>query len=444
MTHSHTPPKLRTPVWGQTAQWVADPTGWMRRKAAKHGDVFSARLANFPNMIFMHHPDAVREIFTGDPNIFDASGGNEIIRPFLGDQSLLLQHGARHLRQRRLMMPPFHGKRMRHYGSVIQEATRSATLSWPTNQPFSAHSTLQDISLDVILRAVFGVEDEDKHETWRQAMLQIVRILNSSWAPFIPLLQKDLGPLTPWKQFLNDRQHLKDMILVEVERRKRLDQRGDDILSMLMDATDEDGQPMGDDELYDQLLTLLGAGHETTATSLSWVLAEITRTPGVMERAWDELAALGPNPAPDEIARLPWLDAICREALRLRPVIPIVARQMRADAVVQGWEIKEGEVVVPCIYLTHHRPDLYPEPDRFMPERFLERKVSPYEWLPFGGGTRRCLGMAFALYEMKVVLGTLLQRFVLDPVGQKPKTVRRSITLAPRDGARIKVVGIRI
>lgn len=430
------PPGPNLPKLVQTWRWMRHPYPMMEMCARRYGDMFTARMMQFPPMVMVHHPSAVEQVFKGDPNVFDAGVGNSLLKPFLGENSLLILDGERHLQQRRLMMPPFHGKRMRAYGEIIQEATHRATHSWAVGEPFAVHPSMQDVSLEVILRAVFGFTDGARLTQGREFMRETMEDFSNPAYVFVPALQRDLGPLTGWHRLQERAKRTEAMILDEVDQRRRSGEEREDILSLLLQARDDKGQPMTDRELHDQLLTLLAAGHETTATALAWAISWILRTPGVQR---DLRAEVDGVTDPEALGHLPYLDAVCRESLRLYPIIPIVARSLRQPTEIMGRMLPAGISVAPSIYLVHRRPDLYPEPDKFKPERFLHDKGTPYTWLPFGGGVRRCLGQAFAMYEMKLVLATLFQRFDLEADGPAPTPTRRSVALAPSGGSRVKV-----
>jgi cytochrome P450 len=322
-------------------------------------------------------------------------------------------------------MPPLHGERMQAYAQVMTEATQAAIARWPEGKPFALHPHMQAITLEVILRAVFGVDNPGL-----KALL--VRLLEPRPAilVFVPALQRDF-PLSPFRSFLRVRAEVVREIRAVIEARRRDPDAGarTDVLSLLLAARDDAGAPMTDAELVDELITMLVAGHETTATALSWAFALILDHPAVAARLVDELSGTDP-------AKHDYLDAVIKEALRLRPIIPDVVRETRAPYRLGDHELPVGVYVTPFIYGVHRRPDLYPEPERFRPERFLGTRNDPYSWFPFGGGIRRCLGMAFALYEMKIVLATVLASTQLRLAGPV-RVVRRTLTFAPSGGTRV-------
>lgn len=429
-------PSLPAPI--QLFRWLTRPIPFMEECVRKYGDCFTIRFPTSPDpLVFFSNPDAVKEIFTSDPEQLRAGEANVIVRPLLGDYSLLLLDGARHQRERRLMMPPFHGERMYVYGEAMRELTDRAIASWPVGQPFAIHPHMQQITLNVILRTVFGLA-EDATLTRLRTLLTDVLATGANPFMLIPWLQIDLGPYSPWGKQVRRRKEIDQLLFAEFARRRATDLSGrEDILSMLMQARDEDGQPLGDQHLRDELMTLLVAGHETTATSLAWMLYRILSRPDVLEKLQAELReAFGTGPVtPQQINKLEYLDATIKETQRLNPILPVVGRRLKTPTTIGGRTLPSGAVAMPCIYLTHHREDVWPEPNEFKPERFLSKKPTPWEFFPFGGGTRFCLGAGFATYEMKIVLAQILSRTTLRLASKRPiRVVRRSITFAPSEG----------
>lgn len=421
----------------QLANWIARPYPFLDDCARLYGDRFTLRLSSFSPMVFFSHPDAIQEIFRADPNHFEIGATNGILRPLVGHESLLLLDGDRHQRQRQLLMPPFHGERMRAYGDLIRDITQQITDGWQIGQPFAVRPFMQDISLKVILQAIFGSDRGEHHEQLRQltsTLLDLTGSPLSSSILFIHQLQRDWGTWSPWGKFIDLRSRVDEVIYREIHyRREHFDPNREDILTLLLSARDEDGHPMTDIELRDELMTLLLAGHETTASALTWALYWIHHLPAVHDSLLAELSSINPDDI-SAIVRSPYLNAVCQETLRIYPIapIPFPRRVLRNPFEVRGESYPPETMLIPCIYLTHHRPDIYPNPRQFRPERFLERQYSPYEFLPFGGGNRRCIGMAFALYEMKLVLADILSRFELVLESDRPiQPVRRGVTLAP-------------
>jgi cytochrome P450 len=439
----------------KTLWTILKPHEYLESMLERYGDIYTDKFSGFPPFVVVSHPKAIQEIFTADPKLFESGSGNQILQPIVGTNSLILLDGDRHIQQRKLLMPPFHGERMRAYGKLIGEITRQVMGQRTGDQQFIARPAMQEISLRVILRAVFGLKEGERFEQIRQiltAMLDFFNYpLNASFL-FFKSLQRDLGAWSPWGRFLGKREMLDRLLYQEIRdrlcrcpegnRRTQGDSSGEDILSLLLAARDEAGQPMTEVELRDELITMLFAGHETTALALSWALYWIHYVPEVREKLLQELNSINAADAdPTEIARLPYLNAVCSETLRIYPVALFTfSRILQAPMELMDYKLPKGTALAISIYLTHQRPDIYPEPKQFKPERFLERQFSPYEYVPFGGGHRRCLGMAFALFEMKLVLATILSQYSLTLAEKRPVLpVRRGLVFAPAGGVRLVV-----
>jgi cytochrome P450 len=423
----------------QTLSFMKSPAVFFRENSQRYGDPFIAKLP-MGTVAVTGDPEGLREIFSADPALFEPLS-RVVLEPVVGANSVLLLGGERHKRERRLLMPPFHGERMRAYGTLMQRAALEAVEGLRPGDPLVALRKTQAISLEIIIRAVFGVEEPERVRRFIEA----VAAYSDSYTPLLMLLvplRRSFGGVGPWARFERHSQAL-DALLTEQIARRRADGRGgEDILTLLLSARDEEGQPLSERELKDELLTLLIAGHETTAIGMAWALYWLHRTPEAKQRLEQELSALGPQPEPEALARLPYLSAVCDETLRLFPVVGLVTRRLRAPLTLRGHVLPEGMGVMASITLAHHNPATFPEPERFRPERFLERKYSPFEYLPFGGGARRCLGAAFALYEMKVALGTLLSAHRFSLAHDRPiLPVRRNVTLAPEDGVPLRYEG---
>ncbi|MBD2014866.1 cytochrome P450 [Microcoleus sp. FACHB-53] len=442
MVTTKLPDGPQAPPLLQLIQWIADPIKFMDTCANRYGDCFTARLGSSSTYVFLSNPQAIEQIFTANPNLF---GVKSVLRLTLGDNSLILLEGDSHHRQRQLLMPPFHGERMRAYGQLIFQIAEQLTSQWTEGSHITARLFMQEISLLVILRAVFGLNPGERSQKLQPLLVSLVDFITSplfTAFTYLPALLRDLGPLSPGRHFIRRKQNIDQLLYAEIhERRKHPDPSRSDILSLLMSARDEAGQPMTDQELRDELITLLIAGHETTAIALSWALYWIHYLPEVKEKLLEELDTLGLNPDPSAILRLPYLNAVCSETLRISPILVLsTPRILKSPLQILGREFEAGTVLAPCIYLTHHREDLYPQANQFKPERFLERQFSPYEYLPFGGGNRRCIGAAFALYEMKLVLVSILSRFELALAKPQPvRAVRRGVAMMPADGVKLVV-----
>lgn len=432
------PPTFPLPSALATLAWIRRPIQVMHYCRARFGHTFAIRLAGTGNVVLTADPESIKRIFTGDPHELRAGEVNVVLEPLVGSNSVLLLDGAQHLAHRRLLLPPFHGERMRLYADDMQRATRAQMARWPQGEAFALREPMQAITLEVILRTVFGV-DPEKLVALRSGLERMLAIADSPGAilTMLPTLRHDL-PFSPWRRFLADRARNDAELFALIDRRRAETREGKtDILSMLIDAVDVDGRPLSNQELRDELVTLLVAGHETTATALAWAFERILATPEVYTRLRAELRER--EHGPEELTKLPYLDATVHESLRTRPVIPMVGRRLHAPFEVGGFQIPPGWVVAPSIYLTQQSPRLYSEPEKFSPERFLDKRPDPYTWFPFGGGIRRCLGMAFALVEMKIVLGTVLSEIDLTLAERPPvRTVRRAITFVPEGGTRVR------
>jgi cytochrome P450 family 110 len=414
-----------------TLRFMRDPYGTLRRCAAEHGGTFS-----FPSLlgpaVVTGDPAAIREVFAADPDIFEPP--LEFLEVLAAPNSMLLLQGARHKRERKLMMPPFHGARMRAYGKTMRDVALRCAAPWRRGQRFTMLPVMQKLTEEVIIRTVFGVEEPERIRVHQQVIEAVARAFSPSVA-YLPFLRHGFGGHGPWSRFLRAVARHNDLLRDEVDERRRDPTERQDILSLLLAARDEEGQPMADADLRDELRTLLAAGHETTATTLAWAFYEVHRNPTVLSRLRAEIEPLGRDPDPEDLVRLPLLGAVCDETLRLHPIAPTVMRRLKQPFQLLGYELPAGTLLQPAMAITHFREDLYPAPDAFRPERHLERQFTPFELLAFGGGTRRCLGAAFALYEMKIVLGTLLSRFRLSLASSAPvKAEWHGITIAPEGG----------
>jgi len=416
----------------QTLDYVRRPLPMLEDARRRFGDAFTIRLHGMPPIVVLADPDAIRDAYTADADLLRSGEANQALQAGLGRHSLIVLDGSEHLRERRLLLPSFHGERLRVYGDLIAGVAERRIADWTAGRPLAVARTMRAIALEVILRAVLGVEDPDR---MRRAERSLTRFLESATPAhrFLVLLLIRPGGLTmrTWQRYAPTMRRVDAVIYEAIERRRadpRLAER-DDILSLLLQARDEDGQAMPDEHLRDELVTMLAAGHETTATALGWALERVVREPRVLDRLVEEVRA-GEGEE--------YLDAVAKETLRLRTIVPFSIRQLAAPATVGGLDLPTGVRVAPCIHLVHRHPDVYPDPDSFRPERFLERPAGTYTWIPFGGGIRRCLGASFAVFEMKTVLRTLLRAGRPSAPEPDPEPVgRRGITLVPARGARV-------
>jgi cytochrome P450 len=412
------PAALQTAIWARGAQWM------LAQCAARFGETFKLRIVQEGTWVVLSNPDHVKQVFTGDPRVFHAGEGNRVLLPILGQHSLLLLDEDAHMEQRKLLLPPLHGMRMQGYRELMAEIAAREIDSWPAGEPYRLRPRMQAITLEIILRAVFGLERGERLERLRIELRRLLDMLTQPHMLLFPLL---MGPerLSRFGPFQRLHAQVDELIFEEISGRRGaadLDTR-DDILSMLLAARHEDSTPMSDQEIRDELLTLLVAGHETTANALAWAVERLIRHPDKLARLTEEVAR----------GEKEYLEAVVTETLRLRPVISIVARRLTEPAEIGGCELPAGVTVAPSIYLVHRRPDVYPDPERFEPERFLGVSPGTYTWIPFGGGVRRCIGGAFAHFEMQVVLAELVKRRQLAPVRPAGERVfRRAITETPR------------
>ena len=424
----------------KTIEFARGRIGVLRELARDVGSTFTLR-TTFGSLVLTADPEGVKEIFTADPDTFEPFGILPL-EPLVGANSMLLIHGARHKRERKLLMPPFHGERMRAYGQIMQSTALDAISKLRPGERFVMQDLTQTITFDIILRAVFGMQDADRIAHYHRLNHELMSSIRPFFI-FLPQLRHEIIP--SWKHFTDIRRTVRELLQEQIEQCRVRQGEHEDIMALMLSARDEDGQPMTDMELQDELLTMIAAGHETTAIGLAWAFFWLHKHPAIMRRLLDEIDALGPNPAPEALAKLPYLGAVCDETLRRTPVLPIVPRRVVKPFQLRGWDIPPDVGVAAAVAAVHFDPTIYPEPDVFRPERFLERKFSPFEFIPFGGGHRRCLGAAFASYEMRIVLGTLVGRhcFTLES-NIMPGLVRRNVTIAPRGGIPMHYAGERV
>jgi cytochrome P450 len=421
------------PDWSlarSTLRWWRRPLETLEQCRATYGDTFTYRMAHEGTWVFVSDPEAIKQVFTGDPRLLHAGEANIVLLPVLGEHSVLLLDEPAHMKERKLMLPSFHGKRMQAYGDVMAEVAAEEIDRWPADRPVRMRPRMQAMTLEIILRAVFGVDEGERLTRLRDELRGTLNLLgNPRRAAFMVIL----GPerLRRFPPFRRNMERIDRLLFEEIAARRGAADLADrdDILSLLLQARHENGEPMSDRELRDELMTLLVAGHETTATALSWAIELLARHPEALSRLEDDVAA-----GSDE-----YLDAVIKETLRLRPVIALVLRKLVEPMEIGSRLLPAGVRVAPSIYLAHRNPDIYPEPERFRPERFIEQPAGTYTWIPFGGGVRRCLGAAFAEFEMSVVLRELVARRSLRPVGDPEHSVRSTITNVPNRGAEVLV-----
>ena len=428
-------PDLPAPV--QVYHWLKHPYEFLDNCRRDLRDVFTMKIPRLGEVVLLGHPDAVKEVFALGPDEASAGLANFVLTPFLGRHSMLVLDGAPHQRHRKMMMPAFHGERMHAYGRVMIALTDRAIDALPLGVPVAIHRPMQEVTLQVILRTIFGIAEGARFDEMARLMTEALDII--AWPVMLfPMMHLDLGAWSPWGKFVRLRSRLFELLREEIARGRAEGTKGRiDVLALMLDARDEHGDPLAEEELLHELLTLLAAGHETSATALSWSFRWLLEDPALMERLGSEIASVtGDGPlVPEKIAKLEFLDGVVKETLRLNPVVPLVGRVLHKPLRFLGRDYPIGTRLAPSIYLIHRRPDLYPEPARFNPDRYKTFKPAPHEFLPFGGGFRRCIGAAFAIYEMKMVLAAMVSRLTMRlPPGQQTRVVRRSITLTPSGG----------
>jgi cytochrome P450 family 135 len=425
----------RLPPLALTLVWTLAPTWVMDQCSRRYGDAFTLTFGpSGRKLVMLSDPEAVKAVFTAPPEVAPSAAGASPIAPIMGPSSVITLTGPEHMRQRKLLLPPFHGERMREYADVIVQATRRSMVEWPLGKPMKLSERTRAITLEVILRAVFGVEAE-RMGALREAIGGLLTP-GQTVALLLAALRRPVEA-RPTGAIGRALDHLDEVIYAEIARRRAQDDLGEraDILSLLMLARDEDGQAMTDQELRDELVTLLLAGHETTATAVAWAVERLVRHPDKLARLVAEIDS-GEG---DE-----YMQAVIAETLRVRPVVPLVVRVLQEPLIVGGRELPRGARVVPSIYLTNRNPRVYEAPSEFMPERFLDSPPETFSWIPFGGGIRRCIGASFATLEMKLILQTVLGELAPSLPARGGRlwrkgewNRRRAITLVPSAGARV-------
>ena len=437
----------------QLFNWITRPYPYLDECADKYGDAFTMRIFGFKPLVFLSDPQAVKEIFADNGTLFDAGRGNIILQPLMGDNSLLMMDGDRHKRERKMLMPPFHGGRVKSYAKTICEITQETSSDWQPGQQILAAEVMPDITLEVILQTVIGLREGSRYQRLKALLIDWLDMTGSPAGAsmlFFRWFQKDLGPWSPWGKVMRQRQQIYELLQAEIADRRALNQSveaqsvekpGEDVLSLMLLARDEDGEPMSDAELKDELITMLAAGHETTAAALSWAMYWVHKLPDVKAKLMTELNSIGDDADALEVASLPYLTAVASETLRLYPIAPVAApRISNRPVTINGYTFPPETFLAPAIYSVHHREDLYPDSKTFRPERFLERQFSPSEFLPFGGGNRRCIGYALAKLELNLVLATLLKQHSFKLTNDETVTPRRrGVVLATSNGVPLMV-----
>lgn len=390
-------------------------------------------------LVITGDPAHTRQVFSAQPETFAAYF--ETIGPLLGPKSLIVASGQRHRDTRKLLSPPFHGARMRTYGETIAAITRRHAARWIEGQTFAMLDTTMAISLDVIIETMFGIRGDDQVRAFRRALRTLVKSFKAYWVVF-PALRRHLGGFGPWDRFVAARRQVEQMLLAQIASRRAAPDDRADILGMLLALRYDDGSPLPDDELIDNLFNLLIAGHETTGATLAWTFFHLGQHPSAFARLDAELDAAGDDV--DTLERLPFLEAVCHETLRLCPVTLLVARRLVRPLELGSHTLPPGTGVGVAPALLHAREDTFPRPHEFIPERFLGKTYSAFEYVPFGGGSRRCIGAAFSLFEMKIVLATLLREHRLRLLERRVRLVSRNVSLAPSRGIRMTLDARRL
>jgi len=422
-----------------TFDFIRNPFRFLDECARRYGDWFTVRVPGVSPFVFTSDPAAVREVFLGDPDALHAGEANRPLGAFMGEGSSLFLDGAEHLRQRRLLLPAFHGEQVASHADAMRIAADNAIASWPIGQQFPIHPQMRSITFETIIRTVFGFADDESGTQLRSLLKKQFELYSSKLGTLfsLPAMRIDAGAWSPWGRAVTLTRQIDAILYAEFARRKKEGVEGRaDVLSMLLSARYEDGQPLPDTVIRDEMYTLMLAGHETTAATMAWVINRLLTHPDVMERSRAEVVSVS-NGAPldaSHVGKLKYVEAVINETMRLDPVVPNIGRSLKRAMTIASRELPAGVTIAPCIYLVHRRPELWPNPDQFNPDRFIETRQSPYTFFPFGGGSRRCLGAAFASYQMKVVIAEILSRVELKPVdGYKASATRRGIAFAPSE-----------
>jgi hypothetical protein len=415
----------------QTLGIWSRPTAFVENARKRYGTPFTFRLIGQPPLVMIADPEEIKQVFTAPPEVLHPGEGARILEPIVGPNSVILLDEKPHLEQRKLMLPAFHGERMQRLTGLMEELTERELDSWPVGQAEALHPRLQHITLEIILRAVFGLERGSRLDRLRDLLTHILSFSESplSLLPPPPRWLARFGPIATLERLGAE---VDELMYALIDERSAEGDSGDDVLGMLLGAKHEDGSPMSAEEMRDELMTALVAGHETTASQLAWAFERLAREPDVVARLRDELES------EDEDDR--YLMATIHEIMRLRPVLPNAEpRLVKQPIKIGDWTYPAGVALFASAYLVHHDPDVYEQPNAFRPERFLDESPGTYTWLPFGGGRRRCLGASFATLEMKIVIGAVLRRFELRPDGPPERTRRRSITISPARGCTLRL-----
>ncbi|NJL09692.1 MAG: cytochrome P450 [Calothrix sp. SM1_7_51] len=435
----------KSPGWIQNIQLMTDFLGYLENLGKRYGDIYLMQLLGNPTVL-VSDPEAIRKIFTDITEIKSPGELNQVSIPLTGKKGILTLDGLHHKHMRKLLMPAFHGAHIKNYGQSICNLAIKVMNQQEIGKPFSACASIEDITLQIILKVILGLEEGERYQKFRQL---IPSLLNFSLSPLmalffsLPILQKDLGSWSPWGKFLNLRRQLDELLYAEVILcRKQANPSRTDIVSLLVSACDEAGEPLSNQDVRDMLLSLLYAGQDASATAIAWAVYWVHKYPTVHKKLLAEINSLGESPDPVSISRLPYLSAVCNEALRLYPTqVLTFGRKAQSHIELMGYEFSPGTIFMANIYQTHQREDLYPQASQFKPERFLERQFSPYEFSTFWWCDRGCLGVALVLFEMKLILATIISNYELALVDKKPEKPKcKGILFPPANGLKMAIV----
>jgi cytochrome P450 len=421
-----------------TLRYMRDPIGayaWMRKS---FGDIFTVNTLNGP-LVITGDPEGAHEVFSANPTSYEIFAPENLGMVFPA-ASVPMLSGEPHRRERKLLLPPFHGSRLRAYARTMQEVALRRAGTWRPGETFVMQDAARGITREVILRNVFGLTDPAEISRFEEAF---IAVQTSTTPPilFFKWLRHKFGGFGPYARYLKANAHQDTLILDQIARRRANPGNApDDVLGLMLAARYEDGSTMSDDTIRGELAALLIAGYAATATALAWAFYWLYRQPELLRKLREELSSVPADAGPEAYASLPYLGAVCDETLRIYPPIPDIFRYVRTPIQLRGYTLPAGTGVAVFAGMIHSREDLYPEPGRFNPERFLSRKFSAYEFLPFGGGARRCLGAAFAEQQMRVVLATLVRGFELELADPEVAPVRQGLGVGPSTGVRMKLV----
>lgn len=442
------PPGPKTPAWLLALQFEANPFAYMDANSQRYGDMVTRMLDSTP-MIYVSNPLGIKQIFTNTREITASGTLNQDFALFTGTQGILQLDGLIHKNRRKLLMQAFHGARMQACGQSICKLTQKIIARQAIGKPFIAHSIIEEITLSIGIEVVLGLPEGKCYDKLKHLFISVLKSGRSEFFRFItklPLGNRDLGRWSPEGYMLHLRGEIFQLLYTEVqERRQQADYLRTDMLTDMIFASDEAGEPLSNQEVRDLLLSPIFAAQDASGTAIAWSLYWIHRLPAIRARLLEELDSLGENPDPMNIVTLPYLSAVCNEALRIYPTqLFAFPRLVESTVQMMGYELNPGTILIANIYSTHQREDLYPNPKEFQPERFLEKQFSPYEFIPFGGGSRICIGGAFALFEMKLVLATILSHYELELVSQRPERPKYGgLICYPASGVKMVIRGLR-